>query len=399
MNRSRTAASIALGAGIVVLALALRSGIGSLGVVLPEVRDALDFSPAGISVLTTLAPLCFALVGLGTGRLILRFGVHRVTVVLLAAVALGLLGRSLTGSWVVFLLATVAAMAGAAVGNVVLPPLAKRHFPHRVATISALYGAAVVGGGSLASALTVPVGDAVGGWRVGLGIWAAVAAVGLLMWLPTAFGDDLPVTDPTPGRRLTLGDVGRTRVGLAMAACFGFQSSQAYVQFGWWGAMLTDAGADAAHAGLLLALVTGMSVPVTLSLPALIRLTGGGIALPVLFSACTVTGWVGLLVAPLAGDGWPWAALLGLGSGAFTWVLAMIAARSRTPEGTSQLSALTQGTGYLLASATTFSAGLLRDATGSWSVSIAVTAVLAVGIGVTGAVVARSGPVEDQLAR
>lgn len=393
----RLGAAIVLGAGIVVLALSLRAGIGSLSVVLPTVRDELDFSPTGISVLTTLPPLCFALVGLGTGRLVLRYGVHRVTVVLLAALALGLLARAAVDSWLVFLLATVLAMGGAAVGNVVLPPLTKQHFPHRVALVSSLYGAAVVGGATLASSLTVPIGDASGGWRVGLGAWAAVAVLGLLLWLPTAFAHERPAA-PEPGvHRTTMRDVARTRLGIAFVLCFAAQSSQAYVQFGWWGAILTDAGAEPAHAGVLLGVITGVQIPVTLALPTLIRLTHGGIALPVLFAVCTVAGWVGLLAAPLAVGGVLWALLLGAGGGAFTWILAMVGLRSRTQDVTAQLSSVTQGVGYLAASVATFAAGVLREATGGWEASLVMVTVLAVLIGVSGAVVARGHAVEDEL--
>lgn len=394
----RVAAALLLGAAIVVLALSLRTGIASLSVLLPTVRDELGFSPTGVSVLTTLPPLCFAVVGLGAGRLVLRFGVHRVTVVLLLALAVGLLARSLTGSWVVFLLATTLAMAGAAVGNVVLPPLAKQHFPHRVALVSALYGAAVVGGATLASSLTVPIGEAFGGWRVGLGSWALVAALGAVLWLPTVVRDRRPaVARDRSSAGIRLSDVARTRLGIAFMVCFGVQASQAYVQFGWWGAILTDAGAEAAHAGVLLGVITGIGIPVTLALPLLVRVTRGGIALPVAFSVCTVAGWLGVLFAPLAAGGWVWAVLLGFGGGAFTWVLAMIADRSRTPAGTSQLSALTQGVSYLVAGLTTFAAGVLHDATGSWTLPLVLTTVLAALIAPAGAAVARSSQLEDQL--
>jgi CP family cyanate transporter-like MFS transporter len=182
-----------------------------------------------------------------------------------------------------------------------------------------------------------------------------------------------------------------------MLLCFAAQSAQAYVQFGWWGEILTSAGADDAHAGALLGVLAGIGIPVTLSLPALMRVTQGSIVLPVAFAAVTVVGWTGVATAPLALGGWLWAVLLGMGGGAFTWVLAMIPARSRTPDGTSQLSALTQGFGYLGASVATFGTGLLHEATGSWTPAIVIMAVLAVAIAVTGAVVVKSPPVEEQL--
>lgn len=405
-NRSRrlSPATLTILAALLLLALSLRSGIGSLSVLLPTVRDTLGFSPLGVSVLTTLAPLCFAVVGLGAGGLVLRFGVHRVTIALLAAITVGLLARAATGSAVLFSLATVVAMAGVAVGNVVLPPLAKRHFPARVPLVSSLYGAALVGGGTLASIGSVPVADAFGGWRAGLACWALLPVLALLMWLPTlrrngheAAGGAVRGVRGGSQAGPSLLALLRTRLGVAFVVCFIGQSAQAYVQLGWWGSMVTDAGAGDAQAGLLLGIVTGAGLPVTLALPWLIRLTDGGIALPVAFAVLTVAGWLGILIAPLALGGVAWATLLGLGSGAFTWILAMLGQRTRTAGGVSQLSALTQGVGYLGASAATFAAGVLHDATGSWDAALVMVIVLGVVIGVAGSVIARSGPIEDEL--
>lgn len=397
MRGSRTPAiAVAFGTAIVVLALSLRSGVGSLGVALPEVRTALDLAPATTSVLTALPALCFAVVGLGAGAVILRFGVHRVAVALLIAIAVGLLLRASTSSGAVFLVATALAMAGAAIGNVVLPPLAKRHFPDRLPLISALYGAAVVGGATIASAATVPISDALGDWRWGLGGWAVLAVLGALLWVPAVRRDPPAAGGPTR-HTISLREVARTRIGVGLALLFGAQSAQAYVQFGWWGEIMTEAGADAAHAGALLAVITGVGIPVTLSLPALIALTGRSLTLPITSMVVTLAGWAGVLTAPLAAGGFPWAVMLGVGGGAFTWTLAMIGRSARTHDGTAQLSALTQGVGYVFASVATFGAGILHDLTGSWTASVTATAVLSLGIGLAGSVVVRSGTLEDQL--
>ena len=48
-----------------------------------------------------------------------------------------------------FLVCTVIALAGAAMGNIILPPLVKVHFPDRIALVSALYGAALMTGATL----------------------------------------------------------------------------------------------------------------------------------------------------------------------------------------------------------------------------------------------------------
>lgn len=400
VTRTHRTAALLLCVALVLLAGSLRTGITSLTVLLPTVRDQLHFSATGINVLTTLPPLCFAVVGIGTGRLVLRYGVHKVTVALLATVAGGLIARSLTDSWEIFLLATVVTMAGIAVGNVVLPPLTKQHFPQRIAAVSALYGAALVGGAMVASVATVPIADATGGWRSGLAVWAVVPILAVLLWLPTVRRrESVSTEDHAADHRVSAAGILRTRLGWAFIICFGTQSVQAYIQFGWWGSIITDVGGDDARAGLLLGIIAGMGIPMTLLLPVLIRRTHGSVVLPVLFAGCSIAGWIGILLDPLgAGGGVVWALLLGIGSASFTWVLAMIADRSRTPEGTSQLSSISQGAGYLIAAVATFGAGVMRDALGNWDAVIVILIGVAVAIGASGAVIARSGSIEDAIA-
>ncbi|MDT0328543.1 MFS transporter [Nocardiopsis lambiniae] len=384
-------------AAVESLALSLRSGVGSLGALLPTLRDDLHLTAAAVGVLATLPTLFFALVGLGAGRVISRYGPHRVTILLLATIATGLVARALTGSSLVFVLATGLAMAGVAVGNVVLPALAKLHFPRRIVVVGALYGVAINLGATIAAVTAVPIGDVSGGWRGGLGVWAALPLLSLALWIPWAVAGRSSGTGRPGGRRLSIADAARTRLGWAMALCFGAQASQAYVQFGWWSALIVDAGGDTAHAGALLGVISGLSIPVSLMLPLLIRGTRGSLLLPIAFASLTSAGWIGVMFAPLMLDGWLWAALLGAGSGAFSWTLVMIGVRSRTPEGAGQLSAFVQGGGYLMASAATFATGLLYAVTDSWAASLIPVLVLAALIGVAGALLGRLPPFEDGL--
>ncbi len=398
-QRAHLVAAAMLGVALVVLAGCLRAGVVSIGVLLPDLRTELGLGPATVGLLTTLPVLCFAVVGVGAGAVILRIGVHRATVLLLAAIAIGLALRAVSTSTTGFLAATTVAMAGAALGNVVLPPLAKKHFPHRVSLVSALYGAALMGGASVAAALTAPIAHAFDSWRVALGAWALLPMLGLVLWLPTVVGDRPASAPVAHASRLPLRAVASTRLGWTMAICFGAQSTQAYVQFGYWGDILAAEGVGAAHAGALLAVLTGVGIPATLLLPALIRATSGRVTLPIGLAALTIAGWTGLLVAPHVLHGWAWALLLGVGGSSFTWCLAMIGLRSRTGDGSAQLSAFTQGVGYGVAALGTFGAGILREATGGWTVPVLVLVGLAGVIGTAGAVTVRSAPLEDELGR
>jgi CP family cyanate transporter-like MFS transporter len=383
-----------VGAAIVLLALNLRVIVGSLGAVLPEVRDALQMSGTLAGVLTTLPVLCFAVIGFASGGIVRRLGLHHTTVALLVLLSAGLVVRTVVDDAGLFLVVTAIALAGAAVGNIVLPPLAKLHFPEHVPLISALYGAALMAGATLSSATTVPLGDALGGWRPGLAVWAILAAVTVLPWL-TLLAHDVH-TDPTEANRLPLRDVARSSLAWAMVLCFGAQAAGAYVQFGWYTEILTDGGVGTHEAGLLLGVVAGVGIPLTLALPWLMSRTGDRPVLPIAFGVLTAAGWLGLLVAP---SSLPllWSVLLGLGGGAFTWTLAMIGRRTRTAAATTALSLVTQSVGYLLAGLGPFGVGALHDATGSWSVPLIALIVSSAVIAVAGAVISRPRMLEDTL--
>ncbi len=79
------------------------------------------------------------------------------------------------------------ALAGAAIGNVLIPTLVKRYFPERTGAMTALYTTALAIGMTGGAALTGPAERAFGGdWRVGLGAWAGLALVAASPWLALA---------------------------------------------------------------------------------------------------------------------------------------------------------------------------------------------------------------------
>ena len=62
----------------------------------------------------------------------------------------------------------------------------------------------------------------------------------------------------------------RTRLGWLMALFFGLQSLQAYSIFGWFAELYHDAGFSAHNAGLLLGVITGVSIPLSFLIPSLV---------------------------------------------------------------------------------------------------------------------------------
>lgn len=381
--------------GIVAVAFNLRPALVSIGPVLAELTTELGMSPTAAGLLTTLPALAFATFGVLAPGLAARMGVHRVTLLSLLAMVTGLALRARAESSASFLLLSVLALAGMAAANVLLPSLVKLHFPHRIGLLTSVYTTALALGLSLASVLTVPVSEAAGSWRAGIGVWALTALVAAAPWV-LLLRHDLAL-DRTRST-ITLGQVGRTGLGWAMALFFGLQSLQAYSIFGWFAQVYRDAGFSPATAGLLLGVITAVSIPLSFVMPSLtVRLRSPAPLICGLVLLYPI-GYGGLILAPVAGA-WAWAVLIGTATSVFPVALTLIGLRARTSAGTAALSGFTQGAGYVVASTGPFTVGLLHDLTDGWTVPLLALIALAVPQLVTGLLVSRRRYVEDATAR
>ena len=391
------AARWSLVAAVVLTALNLRTAVTSVGPLLSEVQDGIGLSSALAGVLTTLPVVCFALVGWYAPALAARLGEHRAVTGALVLMTVGLLGRALVSSPAPFLALSAVALLGGAVGNVLLPSLVKRHFPDRIGAMTAVYTTALAIGLTGAAAGAVPLAAAAGegGWRFGLGAWALLSALAVVPWLwhLSERGGSGSLGGRSGARML------RSRTGWALAVFFGAQSLHAYVSFGWFALFFQEQGPfSPAHAGFLLAVVTGLSIPVSAAVPALAARRPSQRPLVLVLASCYVVAYTGMLTATDVAGGVVWAALVGIGSGSFPLALTMIALRTRTADATASLSAFAQSVGYVLAGGGPLLVGVLHGRSGGWTGSfVLLFAALGVLL-VAGWYAAQPRVVEDEVA-
>jgi MFS transporter, CP family, cyanate transporter len=380
---------------ILLLSTNLRPAAVSVGPVLDELRDGLGMGPASAGLLTSLPVLAFAVFGALAPAAARRLGPHRVTVLALLGVVLGLTGRAVVRQESAFLVLSLVAVAGMAMANVLIPSLVRLHFPDRIGLMTALYTTALAVGLTASFLLTVPVADAFGSWRYGIGMWAVLAAVAALPWFGLVRHDEAL---EAPLRDVSFGDIARTRLGWAMTLFFGLQSLMAYAVFGWFATLWRDAGFGAGTASALVGIVAAMSIPLSLVLPQVVARPGDQRWVLVLVMSCYPVAYVGLLVAP-HGLAVLWAVVLGAALTTFPIVLTYIGLRTRTAGATAALSGWTQSTGYLVAAIGPFGIGVLHDATGGWTVPLLVLTVLSVPLFAVGLYVGKPAHIEDQLRR
>jgi CP family cyanate transporter-like MFS transporter len=381
--------------GIVALAFNLRPSAVSVGPVLDEIIAGLGMSAVEAGLLTSLPVLAFAVFGALAPRLARLVGVHRLTTLALVGVVVGLWLRSRADAPLPFLALSLLALAGMATANVLLPSLVKLHFPHRIGLMTSIYSTALAIGLTSASVFTVPISEAYEGWRSGLAAWALLAAVAVIPWLGL-LRHDRPADLETTEGRIGLGDVARTRLGWLMALFFGLQSLQAYTIFGWFAEVYRDAGFSPHTAGLLLGVITGISIPLSFVIPTLAGRMDNQAPLMWALMACYPIGYVGLIVAPRQGA-WLWALAVGVGTCTFPLILTLIGLRARTPAGTAALSGFTQSTGYLISAVGPFGVGLLHGLTGGWTVPLIGLIAVSVPQLMLGLAVSHPSYLEDEL--
>ncbi|MGC5584324.1 MFS transporter [Ornithinimicrobium sp. W1679] len=386
-------------AAVVLVSINLRPGASSVGPVLAELTADLGMGPASAGVLTALPGLCFGAVGALAVTLARRLGLSAVVAAGVLAVVLGLVARSFAGSAWVFLLASTLALAGMAVGNVLVPAWIKRHSRDGGVRLMTFYSTGLTLGGALGAALAAPVGQASGaGWRAGLGVWGLVALAALVPWVLLSAGERHTLRLGRTPARPFVGRIASSPTAVALTALFGIQSMNAYVQFGWLPQIYRDAGLSATSAGLLMSLLTALGIVGGLLMPTVIARSRTLAPWMVAFGVLQVSGWAGLLVAPGTLP-WLWAGSLGLAGFAFPTAIALLTARSRSPQVTARLSGFVQPVGYALAATGPFAVGLIHEATGGWTLVL----VLLMGSGVlmtlAGLRVSLPVYVDDELAR
>ncbi|MFU8840513.1 MAG: MFS transporter [Nitriliruptoraceae bacterium] len=421
----------ALLAAVMVTALNLRPAVTSVGALLPEIQAAVGMSAAAAGVLTSLPVVAFGVVAFAANHLARRLGLLPALVLATSAIAVGLALRVAVPRTGWLLATSLLALAGIAIGNVLLPVAVRAWFPDRVGPATGWYAIALSVGTALPAAVAVPIAAVLGGWRPGLGFWALPAAIAVVPWAvavrrdrartevaaarpppapsrTTASEAAVPPAD-VPGRpappATSMGapapPVGVQPVGVhrrlqswALAGYLGIQSLEAYVIMGWLPTILREAGVEAATAGAMLGVAMVVGGPVALVIPRLAgrsddqRVYVAGLAL------LSLAGYLGLLLAPAAAP-LLWTVLLGFGLGAFPLALLLLGLRAATPAGTAALSSLAQGAGYLLAATGPVTIGILRDRTGSWTVPLLVLLTLLLPKLLAGLVAARPGHVDD----
>jgi MFS transporter, CP family, cyanate transporter len=369
--------------GIALMATTMRGPFTSVGPLLPIIRVDTGLSTFGAGALGMLPLLAFAVVSPVSPAFGRWVGLERGLGLALAGIAAGVLLRSVPGAPALF---TGTALIGLSIGvvNVLLSGLVKRDHPDRAAALTGLYTTTMGAFAMLGSGVAVPIADAApGGWRTSLGLWAVLAVVALVVWLPRLRRGAAPAA-VVPVRA-----TGHWRSPLAwqLTAFMGLQSLGFYVSVSWLPTILQGNGVSETSAGWHLALMQLTGLLASAASASIVRRLPDQRAFAAGAAVLGVMSFLGFVVVPDLG--WLWSGTVGLSQGVgITLALSFYALRARDAGQAAALSGMGQSLGYLFAALGPLLFGLLHDATGGWGIPliivaglILVQAVVALGAG------------------
>lgn len=359
-------------AGILLFSANLRGLFTAVGPLLGTLQDAFGMGASEAGLLIALPLVVFCLVSPLAPRLARGLGLERALFVALGVMAVGIVVRAFGPLWALYL-GTAVLGAGIAIGNTLLPSLLKRDFPDQLTKLTAVYAITMGIGSAVASAVVVPLSDAVG-WRFSLGAFVILPLASALLWLPQLGRHSDIVRQATPQAAESV-KVWRSPLAWQVTLFFGVNSAVYYAVATWLPSILADAGFTQAMAGTLHGVMQLATALPGLFLAPLVQRTRDQRGIAAALVSLGLVSIVGLCLVP----GWAvlWVSGFGFGvGGAFILALAFLGLRTRSADQTARLSGMTQSVGYVLSASAPVLFGALHDKTGSWAPVLAICALL-----------------------
>lgn len=377
-QKNRPAAALPLGLLLIAVALLaanLCAPLAALGPLVGMIQADLRTSGTFMGIAAALPMLAFALFSPFAPKAARRFGMERVLAASLALMIVGLVCRSSGPSENLLAGGTLLLAAAIAMGNVLLPALAKRNLPGRVGLAVGTLSVVMALSSALAASASVPLAEYVG-WQWSLAVWLLPATAALCVWLAIArrAGAERP-SENMLSDGLT-DNIWRLRPAWCLSAFMGLQSLLFYSLVNFLPSVLMEKGIGTAAAGNYVALFQIGSLAGSLSASFLFVRIRRRQWFNLGLSLMMLAGISGLWLMP-AGTAPLWILLAGAGaSGCFASALMLFALRSSDSRTAAALSGMAQTVGYSIAAAGPLGMGLLYDVSGSWSASLSVLSVL-----------------------
>ena len=355
-------------AALVLVGLALRTPILVIGPLVGQLQADLGMTHAVAGLLGSIPVLCMGLLAPFGPVLAASIGPRLGVAACVALIGIFGIARAVLPDAATIFLATFGIGVGMALVGPILSMIVRGRAPGHPAAGIGAYVAGMIIGGSVAAAIVVPLADRFGGWRPAFAMIAATAGISLVAWLVL-----LPA-DPRTRSRPTLPRLPwRRPAAWLLGLVFASQSTLFYGSITWLASAYIERGWAAGQAAGLIAFFNGIGLLASLSIPLLADRFGTRRSQMTTAGILAVVGSLVVALSPAEPPGsliaFGAVALLGIGIGAFfPLALTLPVDIARDPAEAASITALMLLVGYIVSSIAPVLLGLVRDASGGFTV-------------------------------
>ena len=391
-------------AAVLLAALNLRTAIMGFVPVLDAIASDLGFGAATVGLLATVPTAVFGVSAFVTPWLYRRVRGESLLATASLVTGAGIVARSFAADAWQLGGAFVVAVAGIGITNVVLVPIVKQYYAHRLGAINGAYLGAMQVGPIVAPVIAAVLIEQGTSWRPATGFWAALAVLAALAWGAQALvvRREVPLDTAAiavlraEARSIRIAQLFRSRLAWGIMLVFSMNSLSTYTLLTMLPARYVDAGESLTFGTSLLAVLPVLALVGSSVVPALTARMRHPFLLIVGFGVALLVGTAGVLFRPLDAPV-VWASAIGLGLNCFPVAMTLMNLRSRTRAGAAALSGFGQGVGYLIASTGPLGIGLARIATDGWVVPFGLIALTVPVSIVAGWFATRERMIEDDV--
>jgi len=378
--------------GVILVSTNLRGPFTSVGSLIPMIRDDLGISNALAGSITTLPLLAFALISPFAPKIANRIGMEWTIALSLVLLIAGVVIRSL-GAIIFLFTGTFFIGLAIAIGNVLIPGIIKMNYPLKIGLMTGIYAIFMNVFGALGSGISVPLAS-VGtfGWRGALGVWAILAVLSLLIWLPQLNSQRHRQVNVETGAKNNLW---RSPLAWKITLFMGSQSLIFYTLITWLPDILYANGYNPNSAGWMLFLMQFAIIPFTFIIPVIAEKMRNQVILSLVTGLLFIIGLGGLLqgnlmLTPL------WVILLGIAGGsAFSLSMMFFTLRTKDGKEAAELSGMAQSFGYLLAAVGPVLVGSLHDVSAGWTIPLSLLIFISVILLIVGMLSGKERQITD----
>lgn len=350
-------------AGIILIAVNLRTSIASVGPLIPFIRADLGLSNGLAGFLTTLPLLTFATFSLFTPAIGKRLGMGRAIFLAMILLGLGMILRVI-GGIELLLIGTGITGIGIVIANVLLIPLIKVRLPEKLGLMTALMATIMSLFAAVAAGTSVPIAvDLNLGWRGSLAFWSIFILIALVLWIPQIRRPKAGLdSDQTPAK-----NVWKSRLAWHVTLFMGCQSVMYFTLTAWLPDMLISRGWSPVEAGAVSAITQLLGLIGSYFAPAILIRQKQQSTFTLIVGIMYLIGFTGLFFHM------DWLTYLSLGiigismGASLSIGYTLISLRTAEDATTAKLSAMVQSSGYYLAALGPFLFGVSLDLFNNWN--------------------------------